>query len=80
MNTRYQSSKLSLPSIQVYQNLIIFLPTSNTKTNKKKLKKTPLKNPFLLYVRVDLNYSHDFRVLEQKQKNGYINKNIRLRR
>lgn len=80
MNTRYQSSKLSLPSIQVYQNLIIFLPTSNTKTNKKKLKKTPLKNPFLLYVRVDLNYSRDFRVLEQKQKNGYINKNIRLRR
>lgn len=76
MNTRYQSSKLSLPSIQVYQNLIIFLPYTNFQhKNKQKIKlkkNTPKKisNPFLLYVRVDLNYNDDFRVLEQKQKNG----------
>lgn len=75
MNTRYQSSKLSLSSIQVFQNLIIFFTIHQLpkqKQTKIKLKKnTPKKsNPFLLYVRVDLNYNDDFRVLEQKQKNG----------
>lgn len=74
MKTRYQSSKLSLPSIQVYQNLIIFFTHFQHKNKQKiKLKKnTPKKisNPFLLYVRVNLNYNDDFRVLEQKQKNG----------